>query len=284
MSENVCKAAYHDSMYNAVAAERARGQVEAWMKVVEIEKKIEFEFQNYPQQEDHSSCASEERLSYLEMLTGMTQDQQARLPTIYQSTVKDLCGYNTQRLEMKESQFFADMDGKLARQLEQLTRDERKANENFIALQVRYDMGKRADQGLDELAQRKEYAQPGQGTDVPSQLDITLKLQQEATAQANERIRRCLDEFKVSEQQVEDAKMALLETQKQVEDAKANVKRVERPKDVVDMYAQWRSDERRPQCLEIDRALLEVKQERIGQRLKEIDQEQTQLLVKQEIS
>ncbi|RMJ19176.1 hypothetical protein CDV36_001206 [Fusarium kuroshium] len=168
MSENVCKAAYHDSMYNAVAAERARGQVEAWMKVVEIEKKIEFEFQNYPQQEDHSSCG------------------------VYAW----------------------------------------KANENFIAVQVRYEMGKRADQGLDELAQRKEYAQPGQGTDVPSQLDITLKLQQEATAQANERIRRCLDEFKVSEQQVEDAKMALLETQKQVEDAKANVKRVERLKDM----------------------------------------------------
>ncbi|RSM05416.1 hypothetical protein CDV31_009568 [Fusarium ambrosium] len=248
MSEDVCKAAYHDSMYNAVAAERARGEVEAWMKVVKIEKKIEFEFQNCSQQEDHLSCDMDGKLARVS-------------PQILNKNLQDV-----------------------KQQLEQLTRDERKANENFIALQVRYDMGKRADQGLDELAQRKEYAQPGQGTDVPSQLDITLKLQQEATAQANERIRRCLDEFKVSEQQVEDAKMALLETQKQVEDAKATVKRVERLKDVVDIYAQWRSDERRLQCLEIDRALLEVKQERIGQRLKEVDQEKTQLLVKQEMS
>ncbi|KAL2669947.1 hypothetical protein Neosp_015113 [[Neocosmospora] mangrovei] len=45
MSEDVCKAAYHDSMYNAAAAERAREDVEAWMKVVEIKKKIELEFQ-----------------------------------------------------------------------------------------------------------------------------------------------------------------------------------------------------------------------------------------------
>lgn len=45
VSEDVCKVAYHDSMYNAAAAERAREEVEAWMKVVEIKKKIEFEFQ-----------------------------------------------------------------------------------------------------------------------------------------------------------------------------------------------------------------------------------------------
>ncbi|RSL44426.1 hypothetical protein CEP54_014688 [Fusarium duplospermum] len=322
MSEDVCKVAYHDSMYNAVAAEKARGEVEAWMKAVEIEKNIEFEFQNCPQQKDHSSCgvyavscfrrvltsthngtltrpASEERLSYLEMLTGMTQEQQGRLPTLYQSTVKDLCGYTTQRLDMTESEFFQDMDGKLARvspqtlnrnlqdakqQLEQLTRDERKANDNFITLQVRHDMGKRAEQGLNELAGLKEYAQPGQGTDVTSQLDITLQLQQEAAAEANECIRRCLDEFQVSEQQMEDAKMALLETRKQVEDAKANVQRVERLKEMADMYAQWSSDERRLECLEKDRALLEAKQEQIGQRLRGVIQEKTQLLAKQEMS
>lgn len=233
------------------------------------------------------------------MLTGMTQEQQARLPILYQSTVRDLCDYNTQRLEMTESEFFQDMDGKLARvspqtlnrnlqdvkqQLEQLTQDEQKANENFMALQVRHDMGKRAEQGLDELRQQKEYAQPGQGTDVPSQLDIILQLQQEATAQADEHIRRCLDGLKVSEQQMEDAKMALLATRKQVEDAKANVQRVERLKGMVDIYAQWSSDERRLECLEKDQALMEVQQERIGQQLKGIIQEKTQLLGKQEMS
>ncbi|KAL2669946.1 hypothetical protein Neosp_015112 [[Neocosmospora] mangrovei] len=59
------------------------------------------------------------------------------------------------------------------------------------------------------------------------------------------------------EQQMEDTEMVLLATRKQVEDAKANVQRVERLKGMVDMYAQSGSDERRLKRLDIDRAFVE---------------------------
>lgn len=45
ISEDVCKAAYHDSMYNPGNAEEAKKEIEVWMRLVGIEKGIDFEVQ-----------------------------------------------------------------------------------------------------------------------------------------------------------------------------------------------------------------------------------------------